>query len=71
MDNFQNLVKQQNNICTCDYYSVGSNLNVSNESCNLIHIGICSVNCNFDEFLLINNKFNNKFIVLILTETFS
>ena len=58
------------NICNCNYYSVGSNLNVSNDSFNLIHINICSANCNLDEFLLNIDKFNNNFQVIALTETF-
>ena len=70
MGNFQNLLNQQHNICTCDCYSVGSNLNVSNDSFNLIHINTCSANCNLDEFLPNIEKFSNKFNVIILTETF-
>ena len=70
MHNFQNLLHQQDNTCTCDLYSAGSNLNVSNDYFNLIHINICSAKCNLDEFLLNIDKFNNKFQVIVLTETF-
>ena len=54
----------------CEYYYLTSDLDISNENFNVIHINIRTVNSNLDEFLGYLNRINKDFHVIVLTETF-
>lgn len=43
-------------------------INVNNKNINIIHINICSINCNFDQFDTLLTSMNIQFDIIVLTE---